>query len=385
MARPSSGLKSSQPSEIKSMASISLIGVTKRYRTKTAVEDLTFEVADGEFFCLLGPAGAGKTTTLRVIAGLTEPSSGDVLIDGVSVKGVHPSQRDLAMIFDNLALYPNRTGFGNIAFPLRVAKVPDLVIKEKVGRVAATLGIEHVLGRLPGTYSGGERQRVALARALVREPRAFLLDEPLSSLDALLRVMMRAELKRLQRELGRTMLMATPDFVEAVALATRIAVIRDGRLQQMGSFDDIYSRPSNLFVGSFVGQPPMNVLLAHVRDVDEGRALFLPELPEPLAYVEGVAPGKVQIGLRPEAIRAGDGPWQARVAADELQGGNVVLDLEFAGSMLRALTPVAAWPRVGSMISVGWDVREFHLFEAETGQRLGHARAVVPSSMVVTN
>jgi multiple sugar transport system ATP-binding protein len=238
----------------------------KNYGRKTALDKISFSVPQGALVVLLGPAGAGKTTTLRLLAGLEKESGGDILMDGKSVAGVEPKDRDLAMIFDNLALYPHKTGFQNIASPLLERKIPKDEIKMRINAVAAKLRVSHTLDRLPKTMSGGERQRIALGRALVRSPRAFLLDEPLSSLDAPLRFELRSELKRLQREEGHSFLMATPDFAEALAIADTVLLLREGKIVQSSPPRLLYDSPADCAAARFVGSPQINILRAEFRE-----------------------------------------------------------------------------------------------------------------------
>src|SRR5919198_4868829 len=242
------------------MASLRLESITKRFGHVTALDDVCLEVEDGEFFAVLGPPGAGKTTLLRTIVGLERPDKGDVYADGERITDVYPGDRDIAIMFQNLALYPDKTVFGNLAFPLRQRNAPKEEVRRRVDETARTLHIEHLLERKPAKLSGGERQRVALGRALVREPKAFLLDEPLSALDALLRLEMRAELKHLQRDLGRTLVYVTHDQVEAMSMPDRVAVLREGVVQQVDTPERIYHRPINQFVATVVGSPPMNFI-----------------------------------------------------------------------------------------------------------------------------
>lgn len=246
------------------MASLSLQGLSKRYGAVQAVDRLNLEIADGEFFVLLGPSGAGKTTTLRLIAGLEQPDAGRLCMDGAELAGLSPAQRDCAFVFQQYSLYPHLTVFDNIAFPLRAPahRVPEAEVRQRVERVAALLHIEGRLGRKATALSGGEMQRVAIGRALVREPRVYLMDEPLSSLDAGLREELRVELKRLQRSRGATVVYVTHDQVEATTLADRIAVLEHGRVQQVGSPLEIYEQPSTLEVAQRLGSPALNVLPA---------------------------------------------------------------------------------------------------------------------------
>ena len=247
------------------MARVRLEAVSKRFGSVTAMDDVTLDIADGEFFAILGPPGAGKTTTLRAILGLEKPDSGRVLLDDEDVTELWPGDRDIAIVFQNLALYPDKTVFGNLAFPLKQQKLPKAEIAERVQRAAKVLKIEPLLDRKPAKLSGGERQRVAIGRAIVRDPRAYLFDEPLSALDALLRLEMRSELKYLQRDLNRTLVYVTHDQVEAMSMADRMAVLRDGAVQQVATPEDIYHRPVNRFVATTIGSPPMNFLPATAR------------------------------------------------------------------------------------------------------------------------
>src|SRR6187431_1314576 len=240
--------------------------VSKHFGGACVVDDLSLEVRDGEFIVLLGPSGCGKTTTLRMLAGLENVTSGDILIEGERVNDIPTQHRDLAMVFQSYALYPHMTIAENIGYPLRVRKLDKTQRAERVNRVAAMLEIESLLERKPRQLSGGERQRVALARAIVREPRAYLMDEPLSNLDARLRVQMRGELKRLQHQLGTTTIYVTHDQAEAMTLAHRVAVMQEGKLQQFDTPMNIYERPANRFVAGFVGSPSMNLIEGNISD-----------------------------------------------------------------------------------------------------------------------
>ena len=268
------------------------------------MDDVTLDIADGEFFAILGPPGAGKTTTLRAILGLEKPDSGRVLLDDEDVTDVWPGDRDIAIVFQNLALYPDKTVFGNLAFPLKQRKVPKSEIAERVQRAAKVLKIEPLLDRKPAKLSGGERQRVAIGRAIVRDPRAYLFDEPLSALDALLRLEMRSELKYLQRDLNRTLVYVTHDQVEAMSMADRMAVLRDGAVQQVATPEDIYHRPVNRFVATTIGSPPMNFLPATARRqngaVSVEHASFTVRVTGDRVALEDGAP--CFVGIRPEDV-----------------------------------------------------------------------------------
>src|SRR5881296_3778921 len=253
------------------MAQVVLDHVTKVFDDQVmAVDDLTLTVGDGEFIILVGPSGCGKTTALRMLAGLEKVTSGRIAIDGRVINDVSPRDRDIAMVFQNYALYPHMTVFRNLAFGLRQRKVPSREIDRRVHEVSEILGLEDLLKRRPAQLSGGQRQRVAMGRALVREPKAFLLDEPLSNLDAKLRVQMRAEIARLQSALRTTTVYVTHDQVEAMTMGHRIAVLKDGRLQQLGTPLEIYETPANLFVAAFIGTPPMSFVPASI-DESGGR------------------------------------------------------------------------------------------------------------------
>src|SRR3990172_2929604 len=253
------------------MGRIVLDKLGKRFGVVEALRDLNLEIADAELIALLGPSGCGKTTTLLMLAGIYKPTSGQILFDGVAVNDLPPQDRHIGMVFQSYALYPHMTVFDNIAFPLRLLRRPVDEIQRRVLEAAALVQIEALMDRRPNQLSGGQQQRTALARALVKQPTLLLLDEPLSNLDAKLRVLMRAEIKHLQRRLGITTILVTHDQVEAMTMADRIAVLRDGLLQQVGTPDDLYYRPANTFVAGFIGSPPMNFIPARVETPD-GRA-----------------------------------------------------------------------------------------------------------------
>ena len=309
------------------MASITFDGVTKRYPDGTlAVDALDIDVRDGEFLVLVGPSGCGKTTALRMAAGLEEISGGRLLIGNRVVNHVHPGKRDIAMVFQSYALYPHMSVEENIAFPLRTAGMPKAETTTRVRRAAETLGITEYLHRKPKALSGGQRQRVAMGRAIVRQPQAFLMDEPLSNLDAKLRGQMRAEIRGLQREFGTTTLYVTHDQVEAMTMGDRIAVMRKGVLQQLGTPEELYDAPANLFVAEFIGSPPMNVVSATVVRTGAGHHLVVGsqriELPEGALdrypALAGAESTPVALGIRPENLRdtATADPRWSRLVAD---------------------------------------------------------------------
>src|SRR5271165_917074 len=293
------------------MAIVELEKVSKRYGDVLAVQDFTLNTTDGEFVVLVGPSGCGKTTTMRMIAGLEAITSGPIRIGGRDVVGMIPRERDVAMVFQNYALFPHMNVFGNMAFGLRLRKLPKQQINEQVNKAAKILGIESLLNRRPKELSGGQRQRVALGRAIVREPRVFLMDEPLSNLDAALRMEMRAEIIKLQERLRVPTFYVTHDQVEALSMADRIVVMRDGRIQQVGSPTALYEEPKNTYVASFIGSPPMNFLDGRV----EGDRIVLPAEQATLALngafrqalARASAP-EITVGIRPEHIVFGDIP-----------------------------------------------------------------------------
>jgi multiple sugar transport system ATP-binding protein len=308
------------------MASVSFQDVAKIYDDGTkAVTDLTLEVEDGEFMVLVGPSGCGKTTALRMIAGLEEVSEGDLLIGDEVVNTIEPRKRDVAMVFQNYALYPHLSVFENIAFPLRSRKLGTEEIRTRVNRAASLLGLEEHLKRRPKNLSGGQRQRVAMGRALVRQPKVFLMDEPLSNLDAKLRVQMRVEICRLQRELGVTTVYVTHDQVEAMTMGNRIAIMRKGVLQQVGPPQNLYDYPANLFVATFIGSPAMNLFRARVVPDERGglscvlaasEAIPIPH--EAMPALASYAGRDVALGVRPEDFTdaAYADPAQPRLSAD---------------------------------------------------------------------
>jgi multiple sugar transport system ATP-binding protein len=327
------------------MAAVSFTSVGKTYGDGTnAVSDFNLEVADGEFMVFVGPSGCGKTTALRMVAGLEDITSGEIRIGGEVVNGLHPRKRDVAMVFQNYALYPHMTVYKNIAFALKIRKMPSAEIKRRVEEAARILGLSDELKRKPAQLSGGQRQRVAMGRAIVRDPQAFLMDEPLSNLDAKLRVQMRAEIARIQHELGATTIYVTHDQVEAMTMGDRVAVLRRGKLQQVDPPQRLYESPLNLFVASFIGSPEMNILEARLSKIDgelvcalAGQTISIPRgtihaRPELERYVGRT----IGLGIRPEQLADADratdrspgSTLRGRVVTTELLGSEVLAHVE---------------------------------------------------------
>lgn len=351
---------------------IDVQNISKQYGNVNVVDSLSLQIEDGEFVVLLGPSGCGKTTTLRMIAGLEQMTSGDILIDGQRVNDLPPQKRDVAMVFQSYALYPHMTVADNIAYPLRVRKMPASEIAAQVKQTAAMLEIEPLLARRPRELSGGERQRVALARAIVRHPKAFLMDEPLSNLDAKLRLQMRGELKRLQHELATTTVYVTHDQAEAMTLGHRVAVMNKGKLQQFETPLEIYNRPANRFVAEFVGSPSMNLVDGEIDAASETFKSYDGALR--LAKVPAVAGGgPVTFGIRPENIevstRQRDGWWLATVYVTELMGSETFVIVEIGKQKIIARAASDFRAETGGSVWIDFDFRRAHWFNRQTGLR----------------
>jgi len=350
--------------------------VTKHFADSIVVDDLCLQINDGEFVVLLGPSGCGKTTTLRMLAGLETVTEGDIYIGDERINDIPTQHRDLAMVFQSYALYPHMTIAENIAYPLRVRKVNAQERDDRVKRVAALLEIEALLTRRPRQLSGGERQRVALARAIIREPRAYLMDEPLSNLDARLRVQMRAELKRLQQQLGTTTIYVTHDQAEAMTLAHRVAVMRKGKLQQFDTPLHIYNEPANKFVAEFVGSPSMNFIQGTV-DFERG-AFIRDEMVVKLSEAQTQqlrSHGKdVLLGIRPEHISISDGsnpnPIVVTVYVTELMGNETLVFVSAGNQRLIARAPADFRAAEESTLSLNFAIEKAHFFDPHTEERL---------------
>ena len=345
---------------------VSLRGVGKRFGNVTALKNIELDIEPAEFFALLGPSGSGKTTTLRIIAGLEQADEGTVHIDGVDVTDKSPGERDVAMVFQSYALYPHMNVFENIAFSLRMVGTPKDEIARLVTETAARVKIDHLLHRRPGQLSGGQQQRCALARAIVRKPRLFLLDEPLSNLDAKLRLETRVELKRLHRALDVTSVYVTHDQEEAMTLADRMALFMDGAIVQVGAPEEIFDRPRSIEVASFLGSPPMNLIPGTVR----GRSLTIEGQTVELPQTHGNEPRPVTVGIRPGDLSIDADGLPATVDFCELLGENMIVSLRFGDSLLKVRRAAKRRLGEGEPVAVRFDAASLHLFDRESGLRI---------------
>lgn len=359
------------------MASVRVQGLKKAYRANLAVRKISFSVNDGEFFCLLGPPGAGKTTILRIIAGLERPDEGEIYLGEELVNQVPPAERDVAMVFEDLALYPHMTGYDNLAHPLRLHKVPRAEIEKTVREVAKMLHISHLLDRHPDTFSGGERRRVAVGRALVRRPRVLLLDQPLTDLDAWLRQEMTGELKRLQGETGQTMIYATHDFEEAVTMADRIMVLNLGEAEQLGSAEEVYERPRSAFVAGFVGSPSMNLIPCQTEFQDGSLVLNCAAFRLPLTKGVGadLTSRELLLGIRPEHVTmvesAGEEGISATVDIVQPLGDEQIVDLSLKdGTVIKMIASLEVKLAPADKLMVEFDQDRLSLFDAHSARRI---------------
>ncbi|GAB7018574.1 ABC transporter ATP-binding protein [Halostagnicola bangensis] len=365
------------------MARVRVESLRKEYDVGTvvAVDDLNLEIEDGEFVTVVGPSGCGKTTTLRMLAGLEEPTSGTISIGGEDVTDVHAKNRDVAMVFQNYALYPHKTVFENMAFGLRMSTDMNEAERERqVVETAEMMDIEGLLEDKPDQLSGGQKQRVALGRAIVREPDVFLFDEPLSNLDAKLRTTMRAEIQRLQNELGITAVYVTHDQHEAMTMGDRIVILEGGELQQLGKPTDVYENPANEFVGGFIGSPSMNFVdveadtrgdTVHLTGL-EGEFEFELSAAYVDRHVDSLDAKRYTLGIRPEKVAFTDDSWNsitARVSVVEPVGSDNFLHLDIAGEFIARVDP-AIEPHPGENVTLTFDENDIHLFDPETGRDL---------------
>mgnify|MGYP006081501615 FL=1 len=348
------------------MAEIKLRNLSKRWGSFVGVENLNLTIADEEFLVLLGPSGCGKTTTMRMIAGLEEASGGDIIIDDVRVNDLDPKDRNVSMVFQSYALYPNMNVYENIRFPLKVRKIPEAEHKERVMRASAMVELDDFLHRKPAELSGGQKQRVALARAIVREPNVFLMDEPLSNLDAKLRVSTRAQIKNLSHELKVTTIYVTHDQIEAMTLADRVVVMKDGIVQQVGSPTEIYDRPANAFVASFIGAPAMNLVSGDVfNNIFTGGDL----------KIEGLNAQNqpAQLGFRAEdasTVTEG-GDIHAAVYTMELLGDATMITVRVNDELVSIKAHKDYRVKIGDMVHISVPKEICHLFDTKTGARIG--------------
>lgn len=367
------------------MASISLKGVSKVYSGKKeqveAVRDFSLEIGDREFVVLVGPSGCGKSTTLRMIAGLEEISGGEIRIGDTLVNDVAPKDRDIAMVFQNYALYPHMSVYENLAFSLTLRKLSKAQIKERVNKAAEILDIQPLLKRKPKELSGGQCQRVALGRAIVRDPKAFLLDEPLSNLDAKLRTQMRTEISTLHKTLGTTFVYVTHDQTEAMTMADRIVVMKDGVIQQVDTPARLYNQPCNLFVAGFIGSPQMNFFDAVLQESAgdyianmQDQMLVLPKNKYQKATLEACMGKRVTIGVRPEDIHAadkdGENVFQTKLDLAEMLGSEMLMHFTFAGSKTIARFP-ADCDTSSEMVRFKVDAQKAYIFDGDTGNVIG--------------
>ncbi len=363
------------------MSSLKLINIRKKYPNGfEAVKDFNLEIEDKEFIIFVGPSGCGKSTTLRMIAGLEDISEGELYIDDELMNTVEPKDRDIAMVFQSYALYPHMTVYDNMAFGLKLRKLPKEEVKQKVMDAARILGLEELLDRKPRALSGGQRQRVAMGRAIVRNPKVFLMDEPLSNLDAKLRVQMRAEIAELHQKLGTTVIYVTHDQTEAMTLGTRIVVMKDGVIQQVDTPQNLYDKPANLFVAGFMGSPQMNFLNVEVKVEGDKAFLVLDNKDIPLneekskKLIDGGYAGKtVTMGIRPEYfhddeafLNDSEAVFETRVNVYELLGAEVYLYVDIAGTSVTARVPSSTKARIGDTIRIGFELDKIHVFDVDT-------------------
>jgi len=358
------------------MARVLVRNLTKRFGKVVAVNQLNLEVEDKKFVCFLGPSGCGKTTTLRMIAGLEVPDEGEIYIGDELVNDLTPAERDTAMVFQFYALYPTLTVYDNLAFPLRTQKTPKDEVDKRVREVADILGVGKILHLKPEQLTPGESQRVAIGRAIIRRPRVYLLDEPLTNLDAKLRARMRAELKRLQKELGQTAIYVTHDQLEAMTMADKIAVMNQGALQKYDTPENIYNHPNNLFVAGFIGSPSMNFLKCTLREMDDKLSLDSGEFQLDVTefreiVLKEVESKEVILGIRPEHISVGPSPsgtyaFQGEVYVVEPLGDQTILDFKIGDNIVKAIVSPHFKADVGDKLWLSFSKDRFHIIDKRT-------------------
>ncbi|WP_112663174.1 ABC transporter ATP-binding protein [Microvirga flavescens] len=362
------------------MANIALNGLVKKYGSTTAVHGIDLQVKDGEFVVLVGPSGCGKSTTLRMIAGLEDISGGTITIDGRVVNEAEPKDRNIAMVFQNYAIYPHMSVAQNIGFGLYTSKLPEHEKKKRIEETAKILGLEKLLDRRPSQLSGGQRQRVAIGRAMVRNPAAFLFDEPLSNLDAQLRTQMRLEIKKLHQRLGTTIVFVTHDQVEAMTMADRIVVMRDGHILQVGTPMELYENPQDIFTARFIGSPTMNLLPAHLAE-KAGRTVaeidgLEASVAVPADYAKAASGSEVFVGVRPHDLvvgaEAGEGSFalSGAVSVVEPLGPETLVHLDVGGTSIIASAPGKVIPQAGQRVTVHATPGSLYLFDKKTERAL---------------
>jgi multiple sugar transport system ATP-binding protein len=348
------------------VAEIQLKNVSKRWGGFVGVDDFNLTIADREFLVLLGPSGCGKTTTMRMVAGLEDPSDGEILVDGKVINDLEPKDRDVAMVFQSYALYPNMNVYDNIRFPLKVRGIDPSTHDARVRRASAMVELDDFLHRKPAELSGGQRQRVALARAIVREPNVFLMDEPLSNLDAKLRVSTRAQIKNLSHELAVTTIYVTHDQIEAMTLADRVVVMKSGLVQQVGSPTEIYNNPANTFVASFIGNPAMNLMEGEVSDgTFHAKNVEITDV--------RAKNGSLTLGFRAEdasLAEAGRGQINAPIYTLELLGDATMISVRVGGALVSVKADKNFRAEIGDMVSISVPIEICHLFDGQTGARI---------------
>lgn len=361
------------------MSVLAVHELNKRFGEVRALDGVSFEVADGEFFVILGPTNAGKSTLLKTVAGLYRPDGGSLSLNGRPAEGLKPGERDLSLLFQNIALFPDMSGFDNIGFALRVAGVDASTMKTRVHEVARLLKVDHLLGRYPRTFSGGEQQRVAIGRAVARRSGLLMLDEPLSNLDARIRIALRLEFKKLHTELGQTMLYVTHDQVEAMSLSNRIGVLDRGRFHQIGTPDDIYQRPANEFVARFIGMPPMNILDVELNGANGAARLTGAGFSVAATGIERLArldaSRRLGLGVRAEEIRvaphsSAETPFAAETLWVEHLGARRILDLRLGGATVKASVARGYPGRAGELSYIGFEAQAHRLLDRDTGRFL---------------
>jgi len=347
------------------MGKVILEGLTKKFGNVVAVNNVNLEIKDGSFMVLLGPSGCGKTTILRLIAGLEKPTEGRIYIDDRDVTELSPKDRDIAMVFQTYSLYPHMTVYENIAFPLRIRRIKRDELDRRVREVADMLGLSEMLHKKPRELSGGQRQRVAMGRAIIRKPRVFLFDEPLSNLDAKLRIQMRAELSRLHKQLGITSIYVTHDQVEAMTLGDEIAVINKGEIQAVGEPLEIYKKPNNIFVAGFIGAPPMNIIKGEIKDSEFISDKLRVQLSNPPIQ------GDCTIGIRPEHVEVVEGDGiEGTVEVVEAVGSESILYVDSGGKRIVIKTLKSGPFRIGDKVHFRFLPDKIHYFSPDTGLRI---------------